>query len=298
MILLFGGNGQLGRELTALAAARGVPLRALSRAEADIAKPQAVAEAVAAARPSLVVNAAAYTAVDKAESEPAEAARANVTGPAVLSEACARAGLPLVHVSTDYVFDGTKAGAYVERDPVAPLGVYGRTKVDGEAAVRAWLDRHLILRTSWVYGVHGRNILKTVLKLAQEREELRYVADQRGCPTSTADFAEAILLAAPRLVVDDVNAPFGTYHFAGTGSATWYDFVCHVIAVQAEFTRRRPRVVPIATSEYPTAARRPANSALDSSRFAADFGFRARPWQARVEEAVRALLRNPAEAAA
>jgi dTDP-4-dehydrorhamnose reductase len=296
VILLFGGNGQLGRELTALAEMRGMPLRALSRAEADIAEPQTVAEAVAAAQPSLVVNAAAYTAVDKAESEPAEAARANATGPAVLSEACARAGLPLVHVSTDYVFDGTKAGPYVEDDPVAPLGVYGRTKADGEAAVRSRLPRHLILRTSWIYGVHGRNILKTVLRLAQEQDELRFVADQRGCPTSTADIAEAILLAAPRLAAGEPVS--GTYHFAGTGATTWHDFVRHAVAVQAELTGRRPRVVPIATAEYPTLARRPANSELDSSRFAAAFGLRAQPWQARVESAVRALVRNPAEAAA
>jgi dTDP-4-dehydrorhamnose reductase len=296
VILLFGGNGQLGRELTALAEARGVPLRALSHFEADIADPFAVDAAVAAARPSLVVNAAAYTAVDKAESEPAEAERVNTRGPGFLAHACARKGIPLVHISTDYVFDGTKDGPYVERDPVAPLGVYGRTKAEGEDWVRAWLDWHLILRTSWVYGVHGRNILKTVLKLAQERDELRFVADQRGCPTSTADIAEAILCAAPRLVGSDVNVP-GTYHFAGAGAATWYDFVCHVVAVQAEFTARHPRVVPIATADYPTAARRPANSALDSSRFATTFGFRPKPWQARVEEAVRALLRDKAEAA-
>jgi dTDP-4-dehydrorhamnose reductase len=296
VILLFGGNGQLGRELTALAEKRGVPLRALSHAEADIAEPRAVADAVAAARPSLVVNAAAYTGVDKAESEPAEAARVNTTGPAVLAEACARAGLPLVHVSTDYVFDGTKTGPYVESDPVAPLGVYGRTKADGEAAVRAWLDRHLILRTSWVFGLHGRNILKTVLKLAQERDELRFVADQRGCPTSTADIAEAILTVAPRLAADE--DVFGTYHFAGTGATTWYGFVSHVVATQAEFTGRHPRVAPITTAEYPTPARRPANSELDSSRFAAAVGLRAQPWQARVASTVVKLVGNPAEAAA
>ena len=296
MILLFGGGGQLGRELTALAQARGVPLRALAHAEADIAEPQAVADAIAATSPALVVNAAAYTLVDKAETEPAEATRANTTGPAVLAEACARARLPLVHISTDYVFDGTKAGAYVEDDPVTPLGVYGRTKAEGEAAVQARLDRSLILRTSWVYGVHGRNILKTVLRLARQRDELRFVADQRGCPTSTADLAGAILTAAPRLVAGE--PVFGTYHLAGTGATTWYDFVHHVVAVQAETTGLRPRVVPITTDEYPTLARRPANSELDSSRFAATFGFSAPPWRVRVEDTVRALVRNPAGIAA
>jgi dTDP-4-dehydrorhamnose reductase len=297
VILLFGGNGQLGRELTALAQARGVPLRALAHSEADIAEPEAVAAAIAAASPAIVVNAAAYTRVDEAETEIAAAARSNATGPAVLAEACARTRLPLVHVSTDYVFDGTKAGAYVESDPVAPLSAYGRTKADGEAAIRARHREHLILRTSWVYGVFGRNMLKTALRLARERDELRFVADQRGCPTSTADLAEAILCAAaPRLVAGEPVS--GTYHFAGTGATTWYDFVRHVVAVQAEFTGRRPRVVPITTAEYPTPARRPANSELDSSAFAATFGYRAEPWRFRVESAVRALVENPAEIAA
>ena len=296
MILLFGGGGQLGRELTALAAARSVSLRAPAHAEADIAEPESVAAAIAAAHPAIVVNAAAYTKVDEAETEIAAATRGNATGPAVLAEACARAHLPLVHVSTDYVFDGTKAGAYVESDPVAPSSVYGRTKADGEAAVRTRHREHLILRTSWVYGVHGRNMLKTALRLARERDELRFVADQRGCPTSTADLAEAILHVAPRLATGEPL--FGTYHFAGTGAATWYDFVCHIVAVQAETTGRRPRVVPIATAEYPTPARRPANSELDSSRFAATFGFRAQPWRTGVERAVRELVRNPAEIAA
>jgi dTDP-4-dehydrorhamnose reductase len=292
VILLFGGNGQLGRELTALATARSVPLRALSHAEADIADTKAVAEAIAVTRPSVVVNAAAYTRVDRAESEPAAATRANAAGPAVLSAACAGARLPLVHVSTDYVFDGRKNGPYVENDPVAPLGVYGRTKAEGEAAVRRVLTEHLILRTSWVYGVYGHNILKTVLRLAQEHVELRFVADQRGCPTSTADIADAILCAAPRLVAG--QRVRGNYHFAGTGATTWYDFACHVVATQAELTGRRPHVVPITTGEYPTPARRPANSELDSTRFAEAFGLRAEHWESRVEDAVQTLARNPA----
>jgi dTDP-4-dehydrorhamnose reductase len=296
VILLFGGNGQLGRELTALAGARGAPLRALSRTEADIADPEAVTDAIAAASPSLVVNAAAYTRVDEAETNIEEATRSNAAGPAVLAEACAHSHLPLVHLSTDYVFDGSKTSAYVESDPVAPLGVYGRTKAEGETAVRTRHREHLILRTSWVYGVFGRNMLKTALRLARERDELRFVTDQRGCPTSTADLAEAILHVAPRLAAGE--PVFGTYHFAGTGAATWYDFIRHIVATQAELTGRRPRVVPIATAEYPTPARRPANSELDSSAFAATFGFRAAPWRTRIESIVPKLVRNPADVAA
>jgi len=189
VIVLFGAGGQLGQELACAARAQSIPVRAFDRSEADITNPRAVAEAITRTKASMVVNAAAYTAVDKAETESDEAKRVNETGPAILAEACARSRLPLVHISTDYVFDGTKPGPYVETDPVSPLGVYGRTKAAGEEAIRIRHPEHLILRTSWVFGRFGRNLLKTVLKLAAEHDGLRFVFDQRGCPTSTADLA-------------------------------------------------------------------------------------------------------------
>ncbi len=203
--------------------------------------------------------------------------------------------MPLVHLSTDYVFDGKKSGAYVENDPIAPLSVYGRTKAEGEAAVREAQPHHVILRTSWVYGVHGKNFLKTVLRLASERDEFTMVADQFGCPTATADIAEAIVLLAPRLVAD-ANVS-GTYHFAGTGRTSWHGFATEIVARQRPFTGRNPRVVPIATADFKTAARRPANSVLDSGRFRAIFGHSARPWQERVAETVDLLLRTARAAA-
>lgn len=295
MIAIFGGGGQVAQELIAACGARGIAARAFARAEADIADADAVARALAAARPGVVVNAAGYTKVDLAERETEEAARANAVGPAVLAKACATAGMPLIHLSTDYVFDGAKAGAYVEDDATAPLGVYGRTKLAGEEAVRAGQPRHVILRTSWLFGPCGHNLLKTVLRLAREKDELRFVADQHGCPTATADLAEAILRVAPRLAAGEPVA--GTYHFAGTGATTWHGFVARVVEAQAPLTGRCPRVVPIATADYPTAARRPANSVLDSGRFTATFGLSARPWQERVDEAVRRLLAAPAHAA-
>lgn len=295
MIAIFGGGGQVAQELIAACGARDIEARAFTRAEADIAEADAVAHALAAARPSVAINAAAYTKVDLAEREIEAATRANAVGPAVLAAACAAAGVPLVHLSTDYVFDGMKQGAYVESDATAPLGVYGRTKLAGEDAVRKAQPRHVILRTSWVFGPFGHNLLKTVLRLARERDELRFVADQHGCPTATADIAEAILRVAPRLAAREPVA--GTYHFAGTGETTWHGFVARVVEAQAPFTGRRPRVVPIATADYPTAARRPANSVLDSGLFATTFGLRARPWQERVDEAVRRLLAAPAHAA-
>lgn len=294
-ILVFGAEGQVGRELIALASQRKIAAIGLSRAEADITQAEAVRAAIERHRPSLVVNAAGYTAVDRAESEPELARAANVEGPAVLAACCARAGVPLVHLSTDYVFDGRKSGAYVESDPVAPLSVYGRTKAEGEAAVREAQPQHVILRTSWVYGVHGKNFLKTVLRLASERDELPMVADQFGCPTATADIAEAILLLAPRLVAD--ASVSGTYHFAGAGRTSWHGFAMEIVARQRPFTGRNPRVVPIAAADFKAAAPRPANSVLDSGRFRAIFGHSARPWQERVAETVDLLLRTARAAA-
>jgi dTDP-4-dehydrorhamnose reductase len=205
----------------------------------------------------------------------------------VLARACAAAGVPLIHVSTDYVFDGTKASAYREDDAIAPLGVYGASKAAGEDAVRRGYARHLILRTSWVYGRYGTNFLKTVLRLASERDSLRIVADQRGCPTATDDLAEAILTLAPRLAGGD--AAWGTYHFAGRGVTTWHGLAQEIVDQQAPLTGRRPEVIPITTAEYPTRARRPANSELDCAKFAATCRFQPKPWQQRVREVVGSL---------
>ena len=287
MILVFGGNGQLGRELTRAGAVHQIPLTALSRTQADIADRTAVDEAFALQRPSLVVNAAGYTKVDLAETEAAAARQGNEVGPAIIAEACASAGVPLVHISTDYVFDGRKRGAYVESDPVAPIGAYGRSKAAGERAVRAATARHLIMRTSWVYGEFGHNFLKTMLRLATTREELRVVDDQRGCPTSTRDLADAILRIAPRLIARD--EVWGTYHFAGSGVTTWCGFASRIVAAQAPITGAKPRVTAITSAEFPTPARRPANSELDCSLFARTFGFGGRPWTEETD-AITAVL--------
>ena len=288
MILVFGASGQTGEELSLQAVKRGVPLTALPRAAADISDASAVADAIARSRPSVVVNAAGYTKVDLAETEPDKAFGANATGPAVLARACAQAGLPLVTISTDYIFDGTKRNPYTEDDPISPLGVYGRSKAAGEAAVRSALAQHVILRTSWVYGRFGANFLKTVLRLAREKHELTIVADQRGCPTGTADIAEAILTIAPRLA--DREPVWGTYNFAGGGATTWYEFAVEIVEIQAKMTGRKPPVRPVTTAEYPTAARRPANSELDCSRFRATFGFSAIEWRKRTRDVVASLV--------
>jgi dTDP-4-dehydrorhamnose reductase len=288
VILVFGGNGQLGQELTRAGAASATPLVALSRAQADIADPAAVRDAIKRHAPALVVNAAAYTKVDLAETEIEAARQGNEVGPATLSAACAAAGVPLIHVSTDYVFDGAKQGPYVESDPIAPINSYGRSKAAGERAVRESAPRHVILRTSWIYGEFGQNFLKTMLRLAATRDELRVVADQRGCPTSTSDLAHAILAIAPQLLGG--KKLWGTYHFASSGVTTWHGFASRIVAAQAPFTGRNPRVTPITTAEFPTPARRPANSELDCSLFQRVFGFRGRPWTEEADATTRALV--------
>ena len=289
-LLVFGAGGQVGQELVALANARGIGAVGLTRQNVDIRDAKAVDAAVEATTPRLVVNCAAYTAVDKAESEPELAAAVNRDAAGAIARAAARRGLPVLHISTDYVFDGTKAGAYVEDDPIAPLGVYGRTKADGEASVRAANERHVILRTAWVYGRFGSNFLKTMLRLAAERERLRVVADQRGCPTATADIAEAILAVDAALAARMMET-LGTFHFAGTGATTWHGFAEAIVAAQAEATAKHPPVDAITTADYPTPAKRPANSELESSRFAETFGYRAKDWRERTDEVVGLLTR-------
>jgi dTDP-4-dehydrorhamnose reductase len=287
-ILVFGARGQAGRELVALAGARRIPVIGLSRTDADIADDHAVRSAIDVHKVAAVVNVAGYRAMDRAERDVEAATAANVTGPAVLAAACSDAGVPLIHLSSAYVFDGAKKGAYVETDRVAPLSIQGRTKAEGEAMVRERAKRHVTLRSSWIYGFYGRNFLRTTLRFAIERDEIRMVADQFGCPTATIDLAEAILVTVRKLAEKPNTA--GTFHFAGSGSTSWHGFAEEIVRRQAVFTGRTPKVTAISSAEYPSAAKRPANCELDSSKFFSTFGFRARPWQERVGEVVAQLM--------
>jgi dTDP-4-dehydrorhamnose reductase len=287
VIVVFGGDGQLGRELSRAAASRAIALHALHHAEADIAESAAVAAALTRLKPSVVVNAAAYTKVDLAESNVEEARKGNEIGPAILAEACAAADVPLVHVSTDYVFDGRQERAYREIDPVCPISVYGRTKAAGEDAVRRILKPHVILRTAWVYSEFGHNFLKTVLRLAATSDELRIVADQQGSPTSAGELAEAILNVASAIRHDRALA--GTYHFTAGGVTTWHGFASRIVEIAAPITGRNPHVIPIGTADYPTAAKRPANSRLDCRLFIEKFDFLPRHWTVGVDTTTRLL---------
>ena len=273
-----------------------IAVAGLSRANADIAHYSAVVDALRAYRPSLVVNAAAYTDVDGAESNRTAAVQANAHGPGMLAHACAEAGTPMLHISTDYVFAGDMSSAYVESHPINPVNAYGCTKAAGEAAVQRVHRRHVILRTSWLYGEFGKNFLKTIIRLAQQRDELRIVADQFGSPTSTRDLANAILRIAPRLIMnEDV---WGTYHFTGSGVTSWYGFASCIVAAQAALTGRRPKLTAITTAEFPSLARRPVNSALDCSRFERTFGFRGSAWDDEAVKITRSVVLAQKEGAA
>lgn len=282
-VLVTGAGGQVGRALIASAPA-GIEIKACTHADLDISDAAAVIAAVSAWRPALIINAAAYTAVDKAESEPEQARAINAAGPANLASAALNvAGCRLLQLSTDYVFDGRTSRPYRPADPTGPTSVYGSTKLAGEQIVREILgDRSVILRTAWVYAPEGRNFVLTMLRLMRERGAVRVVADQFGCPTSADSIARACWAIAARPAVH------GILHWTDAGRASWCDFA-RAIAEEAQAIGLLPgpvSVTPISTAEYPTPARRPANSVLDTSEAVAQLGFAPRPWR----EELRATL--------
>jgi dTDP-4-dehydrorhamnose reductase len=286
-ILVTGGGGQIATELALAPRRDGLVPRVMTRAELDITRPEAVERAIRDVGPGLIVNTAAYTAVDAAEDNAALAHAVNADGPGLLAEAAAARGIPLIHLSTDYVFDGEKEGAYVEDDPVRPLGVYGASKAAGEARVREATAAHVILRTAWVYSAHGRNFVTTMLRLAAGREEIAVVADQRGAPTAAGDVAAAVLRIAGAVLAGD--GPWGTYHYAGAGTATWFEFAGEIFRLAAPALPRAPRLVPIATRDRPDTAPRPCNSVLDCTKIEADFGLRPVPWRESLARVVAEL---------
>jgi dTDP-4-dehydrorhamnose reductase len=276
-ILVTGLSGQLA---SALAALGEDDIRLAGRPELDFDAPAAIPAMLASLAPRLIVNAAAYTAVDKAETEREAAARANHQGPAILARHCADAGIPLIHVSTDYVFDGAKGAPYIESDPTNPTGVYGATKLAGELAVLESGARAVILRTSWVHSATGKNFVRTMLAAAKRVPTLRVVADQRGCPTSASDLAQAILTITRRIADDGWQPAYqGVFHAAGSGETTWHGLASATFDVAARHGAARPGLDAIATADWPTPARRPADSRLDCSRLAEVFGITMPDWQ-------------------
>lgn len=293
-ILLTGKQGQVGFELQRVLAPLG-EVCAVSQAECDLADAPAIRALVRSFNPNVIINAAAYTAVDKAESEPEPAHAINAVAPGVLGEEAAKLGAWVVHYSTDYVFDGTKLGAYTEDDPTHPQSVYGRTKRDGEIALQASGARHLIFRTSWVVGAHGENFAKTILRLGAERESLNVVADQYGAPTSAALLADVTAqLVRQRQREGDENFPFGLYHLVAGGETTWCDYARFVLS-EALAAGRSLKLSPdairaIPSSEYPTAAKRPANSRLDTRRLRRLFSLELPDWRSGVRHTLQQIL--------
>jgi dTDP-4-dehydrorhamnose reductase len=282
---IVGITGQLATELRRVEFPRGLELLPAQRVE--LGEPEQLVHYLESARPELVINAAAYTAVDRAESERERAFAINEHAPRALAEWCARFGAALVHVSTDYVFDGSKRGAYVEDDPTGPLNVYGASKLAGEQAIRQTLERHLILRTSWVYSAHGNNFVKTMLRLAAQRPELRVVSDQIGKPTSAHQLANAIARALAGYAATRSESRWGTYHVAGGSAASWFDLAQGTLELAGITTAR---AVPIPASEYPTPAARPSNSVLDTSRFERVFAASLAPWREELPHVLQELL--------
>jgi dTDP-4-dehydrorhamnose reductase len=270
-----------------------VRVHAPSRAEFDLARERSVRDFLGRGQWDCVINAAAYTAVDAAEDDAGSAFLANSLGPTWLAEATATAGIPLIHVSTDYVFSDDAAEPYAEDRPVSPVGVYGASKAAGEFAVRSINPRSVVVRTAWVLSAHRSNFLKTMLRLAADRDRLKVVADQRGCPTSAADLAAAIAIIAIRQMGDQ-DAPSGTYHFVNAGDASWQELALEVLGQSAQLGGPSAEVDPISTSEFPTRARRPANSRLATSKIERDFGIVPRDWRAAVADIMAELKRTDA----
>jgi dTDP-4-dehydrorhamnose reductase len=289
-ILVIGREGQLARSLAERAPAHGLTLAFTGRPEADLAYPDTLRRAVRESGAEIIVNAAAHTAVDQAEDEPDAAFALNAAGPEALAQAARETGARLVHVSTDYVFDGSGERPWREEDPTGPRSVYGRTKLAGEEAIRAVLPDHAILRTAWVYSPFGRNFVRTMLTVARTRAKLRVVGDQIGNPTSALDLAEGILTMIRGWWAEPGRGLGATYHLAGTGSASWADFAREIFAISRAQGGPSAEVEAIATADWPARAPRPLNSRLDSSRFAATFGYGAPPWQESLAGVVERLL--------
>ncbi len=295
-ILLTGKHGQVGFELQRALAPLG-EVHAVDYTECDLADATAISTLVRSVRPDLIVNPAAYTAVDKAESEPGLAHAINAVAPGVLGTEAEKLGAWVVHYSTDYVFDGRKSGVYMEDDLTNPLGVYGRTKQDGEIALQKSGARYLIFRTSWVVGAHGNNFAKTILRLALEREQLNVVADQYGAPTSAALLADITAqVVRQRQREGDENFPFGLYHLVAGGETTWCEYARFVVS-ETLAAGKPLKLVPeairgICSSDYPTAAKRPANSRLDTGKLRRTFGFELPDWQNGVRHVLQEILLN------
>lgn len=287
-----GSRGQLGRELVDRARQAGLDVIGFDLPELDITDQEEARRLVDESNASVVINAAAYTAVDQAEENRDLAFLVNRDGVARLALACLEVGAGLIHVSTDYVFDGKSKRPYLETDPISPLGVYGRSKAAGDQNLREILAEHIIVRTAWLCGFHGDNFVKTMLRLGKERDEIRVVSDQYGCPTFAADLADGLLQIALALRKDSGQA-WGTYHYCGAGVTSWYDFAAEIFRMAKKYDTFPARLIPIPTEEFPTLAKRPSYSVLDCGKIKKQFEVRIRNWQDGLAEMLERLFTLP-----
>lgn len=294
-LLVTGANGQLGQCLADQLKAQNIAHTLLSRQDADINDTVVLEKVIVDNGVSAIINAAAYTAVDKAESEPELAKRVNVDGPTALAKLCARFDIPLLHVSTDYVFDGNQQSPYVETDATGPTGVYGQTKLEGELAIQRHAPKHIIMRTAWVFSEYGNNFLKTMLRLAKDRDTLGVVNDQVGCPTYAGDIAKALISMAMQLHEreqhGEAEARYGIYHYVGDTAVSWHGFAIAIFeqAQRHGMIKSVPTVNGISTSAYPTPAKRPAYSVLSTVKLAKDYGLEASDWRLAVSDIIEIL---------
>ncbi len=292
-IFVAGSSGQVALSLKEAAEQAGITLTTAGRPDCDLTNPEGMKEAITAFKPTAIVNAAAYTAVDAAEDNEAIATAINADGPAALAKIAADLSVPFIHISTDYVFDGTKDGAYVETDTVAPSGAYGRSKLAGEIAVMKANPESIILRTAWVYSPFGKNFLKTMLMLASNRDELGIVGDQYGNPSYAPDIADAILEVIKCIKAADTLSDFaGIYHLAGTGDTNWHGFASAIFNEGSKYGHSVPKANALTTAEYPTPATRPANSRLNCSKIQQTFNITMPKWQTSTEKCVKRLFAN------
>lgn len=291
-IVVTGKQGQVTRSLAVGGPAMGLEVMTVGRPELDLADPASVLPALAASRPDAIISAAAYTAVDRAETEPQLAFRVNGAGAGAVAAAAATLSVPLLHLSTDYVFDGSKPGAYVEDDATRPISVYGASKLEGERRVAEAHDDYAIFRTAWVYSPYGANFLKTMLRLGETRDTISVVADQRGSPTAAEEIAKALLIAARRMVEDGASTYRGVFHLTATGQASWAEFAETIFDAARDNGRRPVDVIPIPSDQYPSPVRRPLNSTLSGQKLWDNFGIVLPDWRTSTRRVVTALLQD------
>ena len=290
--LIIGSKGQLGSELVRECKRNDFSFLALDLPEFNITDTSQVKKTLADFKPSIVINASAYTNVDKAETDLEIAFSVNSDGPVNLAASCDKNRIPIIHISTDYVFDGSKGQPYTESDPVSPIGVYGKSKEQGESKLRSILKQHIILRTSWLYGAYGNNFVKTMLRLGIENEIIQVVSDQYGCPTCAADLAEAVVDISKQIIQSSKIA-WGTYHYCGSGITTWHKFAKAIFEIASQYQNYKvSSVEAITTAQYPTRTKRPAYSALDCGLIKKHFGITQKPWQGSLEKTIARILKD------